>query len=88
MEGAAQSPAATAEQKLRQAHASGERLAVVAPTLYRDSVRSPNELVQAGQFTQFSYGPGETCYAYAVGARNFISDSDMVAFSEVESLVF
>jgi tetratricopeptide (TPR) repeat protein len=68
--------------------ASGERLAVVVPTLYRNSVRSPNELIQTGQFTQFSYGPGETRYAYAVGARNFISDSGIVAFSEVESLVF
>ena len=68
--------------------ASGERLRALAPALYRHSIRSPNELIQRGRFTQFSYDPGETRYAHAIGARNYISDSGMLAMSEIESVVF
>jgi protein involved in temperature-dependent protein secretion len=67
---------------------SGEHLTALVPALYRHSVRSPNDLIQSGQFTQFSYGPGETRYAYAIGARSFISDAGAIAFSEIEGLAF
>ncbi len=68
--------------------ASGERLTALVPALYRHSARSPNDLIQSGQFTQFRYGPGETRYAYAIGARSFISDAGAIAFSEIEGLAF
>jgi protein involved in temperature-dependent protein secretion len=67
---------------------SGERVAALVPALYRRSARSPNDLIQNGQFTQFSYGPGEIRYAYAIGARSFISNAGTIAFSEIEGLVF
>ena len=68
--------------------ADGGRAEGLAPALYRLSLRSPSEFIQSGRFTQLSYGPGETRYAYAIGARNLISDSGVIPFAEVESVVF
>ena len=67
---------------------SGERLQALVPALYRLSAHSPNELIQTGQFAQFSYDPGETRYAHAIGARSFISEAGVLPFSEIASLAF
>lgn len=67
---------------------SGQQLAAVVPSLYRLSFRSPSDLIQSGRFTQFSYGPGETRYAYAIGARSFVSDEGVIPFGEIELLAF
>jgi protein involved in temperature-dependent protein secretion len=66
----------------------GEKMEALVPTLYRLSLRSPSDFIQSGRFTQLSYGPGETRYAYAIGARNLISDSGVIPFTEVESVEF
>jgi tetratricopeptide (TPR) repeat protein len=68
--------------------ASGAEAQVVIPSLYRLSLRSPSDLIQSGRFTQFSYAPGETRYAYAIGVRNLATDDGVVPFAEVESLEF
>jgi protein involved in temperature-dependent protein secretion len=68
--------------------ASGEEAKAVVPALYRLSIRSPNDLIQSGRFTQFSYGPGETRYAYAIGTRNLIADSGLIPFPDIESISF
>ncbi|UCC67578.1 MAG: hypothetical protein JSV79_10700, partial [Armatimonadota bacterium] len=68
--------------------ASGAEAQVIIPSLYRLSLRSPSDLIQSGRFTQFSYAPGETRYAYAIGVRNLATDDGVVPFAEVESLEF
>ncbi|MBN1460542.1 MAG: tetratricopeptide repeat protein [Armatimonadetes bacterium] len=67
---------------------SGETLEVAVPLLYRLSLRSPNDLIQSGKFTQFKYSPGETRYALAIGTRNLATEQRMLPFSEVRSVVF
>jgi len=67
---------------------TGESLDVAVPSLYRLSLRSPNDLIQSGRFTQFKYAPGETRHARAVGSRNFATDQGLVPFTEVQSIVF
>jgi len=67
---------------------SGETLEVAVPLLYRLALRSPNDLIQSGKFTQFKYGPGETRYALAIGTRNLATEQRMLPFSEVRSVVF
>jgi protein involved in temperature-dependent protein secretion len=68
--------------------ADGVQLVAAVPSLYRLSLRSPSDLIQSGRFTQFNYGPGETRYAYAIGARNLITASGVVPFGEIDSIVF
>ena len=68
--------------------ASGAEAQVVIPSLYRLSLRSPSDLIQSGRFTQFSYAPGETRYAHAIGVRNLATDDGVIPFAEVESLEF
>ena len=68
--------------------ASGDTVEAIVPTLYRLSLRSPSDLIQSGRFTQFSYPPGETRYAHAVGVRNLATDDGVVSFAEVESIEF
>lgn len=68
--------------------ASGREVEAVVPALYRLSMRSPNDLIQSGRFTQFSYGPGETRYAYSIGTRNLTADSGLVPFPEIETIAF
>jgi protein involved in temperature-dependent protein secretion len=68
--------------------ASGDTVEAVVPTLYRLSLRSPSDLIQSGRFTQFSYAPGETRYAHAIGVRNLATDDGVVSFAEVESMEF
>jgi protein involved in temperature-dependent protein secretion len=67
---------------------SGREAQAVVSVLYRLSLRSPSDLIQSGRFTQFSYAPGETRYAHAIGVRNLATDDGVVPFSEVESLDF
>ncbi len=67
---------------------SGESLEVIVPTLYRLSIRSPNDLIQSGRFTQFKYGPGETRYARAIGNRNIATEQRVIPFAEIKSIVF
>jgi len=68
--------------------ASGDTVEAIVPTLYRLSLRSPSDLIQSGRFTQFSYPPGETRYAHAVGIRNLATDDGVVSFAEVDSIEF
>lgn len=68
--------------------ASGEETKAVVPALYRLSIRSPNDLIQSGRFTQFSYAPGETRYACAIGTRNLTADSGLIPFPDIESISF
>jgi protein involved in temperature-dependent protein secretion len=68
--------------------ASGETLEVAVPLLYRLSLRSTNDLIQSGRFTQFRYDPGETRYALAIGTRNLATEQRVLPFSEVRSIVF
>jgi len=74
----------TARLELRE----GEQLDAVVPALYRHSLRSPSELIRSGRFTQFSYAPGETRYAHAIGARNWTSTSGVIPFGEIECIAF
>jgi len=67
---------------------SGESLDVAVPILYRLSLRSPNDLIQSGRFTQFKYSPGETRYALAIGTRNFATEQRVMPVTEVKSIVF
>jgi protein involved in temperature-dependent protein secretion len=67
---------------------SGETVEVTVPLLYRLSIRSPNDLIHSGRFTQFKYGPGETRYALAIGTRNLSTEQRVVPFTEVRSIAF
>jgi len=67
---------------------SGSSHEVAVPILYRLSLRSPNDLVQSGRFTQFKYGAGETRYARAIGTRNLATEQRVMPFTEVKSIVF
>ena len=67
---------------------SGEEADVVVPSLYRLSLRSPNDLIQSGRFTQFSYAPGETRYAHAIGVRNLATEDGTIPFGEVAAIEF
>ena len=68
--------------------ASGEAAAAAVPTLYRLSVQSPSELIQSGRFTQFSYPPGETRYASALGTRNLTTEDGLIPLTEVTAIEF
>ncbi|HUU53286.1 MAG TPA: type VI secretion system accessory protein TagJ [Armatimonadota bacterium] len=68
--------------------ASGDSLEVAVPALYRLSLRSPNDLIQSGRFTQFKYDPGETRYARAIGTRNIATERRVIPFAEIKSIVF
>jgi protein involved in temperature-dependent protein secretion len=75
----------------RQAHVtlrSGEEVDVAVPNLYRLSLRSPNDLIQSGRFTQFRYGPGETRYAHAIGTRNLATEDTVIPFTDVKAITF
>jgi protein involved in temperature-dependent protein secretion len=65
-----------------------EMLEVDVPALYRLSLRSPNDLIQSGRFTQFKYSPGETRYARALGSRNLTTENSVVAFTDVKAIRF
>ena len=67
---------------------SGDAVEALVPSLYRLSVRSPNDLIQTGRFTQFKYAPGETRYAHAVGTRNLATEDGVIPFPEIEAIVF
>jgi len=67
---------------------SGDSHEVAIPILYRLSIRSPNDLIQSGRFTQFKYDPGETRYARAIGTRNLATEQRVMPFTEVKSIVF
>lgn len=66
----------------------GDQLQAVVPSLYRLSLRSPNDLIQSGRFTQFRYSPGETRYALALGTRNFTSEEGIIPFTELTAIRF
>lgn len=67
---------------------SGASHEVAVPILYRLSIRSPNDLIQSGRFTQFKYDPGETRYARTIGTRNLATEQRVIPFTEVKSIVF
>jgi protein involved in temperature-dependent protein secretion len=67
---------------------SGETLDLAVPLLYRHSVRSPNDLIQSGRFTQFKYAPGESRYARAIGSRNLATESGVIPFADVMGIRF
>jgi protein involved in temperature-dependent protein secretion len=67
---------------------SGEEVEAVVPTLYRLSLQSPSDLIQSGRFTQFSFAPGETRYAHAIGTRNLATESGVIPFTDVASITF
>ena len=67
---------------------TGEELHALVPMLYRFSLRSPSELIQSGRFTQFSYGPGENRWAYAMGARSFAADAGIIPAADIEVIAF
>jgi len=67
---------------------SGETLEVAVPSLYRLSLRSPNDLIQTGRFTQFKYAPGETRYARAIGSRNLATEQTVIPFADVKAIRF
>jgi protein involved in temperature-dependent protein secretion len=67
---------------------SGETLLVAVPALYRLSLRSPNDLIQSGRFTQFKYSPGETRYARAIGSRNLATEETVIPFADVKAIRF
>jgi len=67
---------------------SGDSHEVAVPILYRLSLRSPNDLIQSGRFTQFKYGAGETRYARTIGTRNLATEQRVIPFTEVKSIVF
>jgi len=67
---------------------SGETLDVAVPLLYRHSIRSPNDLIQSGRFTQFKYAPGESRYARAIGSRNLATESGVIPFADVNAIRF
>jgi len=67
---------------------SGDTLEVAVPLLYRHSIRSPNDLIQSGRFTQFKYAPGESRYARAIGSRNLATESGVIPFAEVRAIRF
>ncbi len=67
---------------------SGEEVEVAVPNLYRLSLRSPNDLIQSGRFTQFRYGPGETRYAQAIGTRNLATEDTVIPFTDVKAITF
>lgn len=67
---------------------TGESLQVEVPSLYRLSLRSPNDLVQSGRFTQFKYNPGETRYARAIGSRNLTTEDSVIPFTDVKVIRF
>ncbi len=67
---------------------SGETAECAVPSLYRLSLRSPNDLIQSARFTQFKYGPGETRYAQAIGARNLGTEESVIPFTDVKSITF
>jgi protein involved in temperature-dependent protein secretion len=67
---------------------SGEEVEVSVPNLYRLSLRSANDLIQSGRFTQFRYGPGETRYAYAIGTRNLATEDTVIPFTDVKAITF
>lgn len=67
---------------------SGETIEVAVPNLYRLSLRSPNDLIQSGRFTQFRYGPGETRYAQAIGTRNLATEDTVIPFTDVKTIAF
>jgi|GEM_PF-3409150 len=68
--------------------ATGETFSVIVPTLYRLSLRSPNDLIQSGRFTQFKYAPGETHHAFAIGTRNFTTENAVIPFTDIASIRF
>jgi len=68
--------------------ATGERVEVVVPVLYRFSARSPSDLIQSGRFTQFRFAPGESRYAHAIGTRNLVTDAGAIPFTEIDSIAF
>ncbi len=67
---------------------SGDSHEVAVPILYRLSLRSPNDLIQSGRFTQFKYGAGETRYARTIGTRNLATEQSVMPFTKVKSIVF
>jgi protein involved in temperature-dependent protein secretion len=67
---------------------SGEEMEAAIPSLYRFSLRSPNDLMQTGRLSQFKYEPGESRYAQVIGSRNWISEDGTIPFVEIQSVVF
>lgn len=67
---------------------SGDTLDAAVPLLYRHSIRSPNDLIQSGRFTQFKYAPGESRYARAIGSRNLATESGVIPFADVSAIRF
>jgi protein involved in temperature-dependent protein secretion len=67
---------------------SGDALEVAVPLLYRHSIRSPNDLIQSGRFTQFKYAPGESRYARAIGSRNLATETGVIPFADVTAIRF
>jgi protein involved in temperature-dependent protein secretion len=67
---------------------SGDTLDVSVPLLYRHSIRSPNDVIQSGRFTQFKYSPGETRYARAIGSRNLATETGVIPFADVTAIRF
>jgi len=67
---------------------TGDRLDALVPSLYRLSLRSSNDLIQSGRFTQFRYAPGESRYARAIGTRNLGTEDGVIPFTEVEAIHF
>ncbi len=67
---------------------TGESLQVEVPALYRLSLRSSNDFVQSGRFTQFKYNPGETRYARAIGSRNLTTEDSVIPFTDMKGIRF